>query len=156
MSRPLKTTESLYETDFYAWTQDQAARLRARSTDGSDGDIDWPNLIEEIETLGRAEKREAGRLVGNVLLELMKWRVLVGSQCGSLRCRIQVERLELRRQLTENASLQRLLPGMVEEEYEYARLRFVADTGLAQATNPAVCPFTIDEILDPTFYPEAA
>ena len=45
---------TLYEADFYAWTQRQAELLRAEEF----SDVDWNNLIEEIETLGRSERKE--------------------------------------------------------------------------------------------------
>ncbi|MFL5123282.1 MAG: DUF29 family protein, partial [Microvirga sp.] len=48
-----KLEESLYERDFYAWLQDQAAKLRARSHN----DLDWENLAEEIESVGRSERK---------------------------------------------------------------------------------------------------
>lgn len=43
---------SLYETDFYAWTQEQAKLLRK----GQWNELDLPNLIEEIESLGKQDK----------------------------------------------------------------------------------------------------
>lgn len=42
---------STYEQDFYGWTQEQAALLRA----GRLNDLDIENLIEEVETMGRSE-----------------------------------------------------------------------------------------------------
>lgn len=39
---------TLYETDFYAWTKRQAELLRAEEFE----QIDWDNLIEEIDSLG--------------------------------------------------------------------------------------------------------
>lgn len=48
------SAQSLYEEDFYAWTQEQAALLRA----GRVASVDLPNVLEEIETLGRKEIAE--------------------------------------------------------------------------------------------------
>ena len=48
-----ETSHSLYEVDFYAWTQRQGALLR----EGRFSELDMTNLIEEIESLGRSEKR---------------------------------------------------------------------------------------------------
>ena len=45
---------NLYETDFYAWTQRQSTLLRQEEFEA----VDWNNLIEEIETLGRSEQNE--------------------------------------------------------------------------------------------------
>ena len=46
--------ECLYETDFWAWTQEQANLLRHHQWN----QLDVPNLIEEIESLGRKERQE--------------------------------------------------------------------------------------------------
>jgi hypothetical protein len=43
---------SLYETDFYTWTQQQTQLLRAADY----ATVDWDHLIEEVETLGRRER----------------------------------------------------------------------------------------------------
>ena len=51
---------TLYEMDFYAWLQDQATKLHARSHN----DIDWENLAEEIESVGRSQKRENSQPAG--------------------------------------------------------------------------------------------
>jgi len=45
------TTQKIYETDYYQWTREQAQALRERHFDN----IDWENIIEEIEALGRSE-----------------------------------------------------------------------------------------------------
>jgi hypothetical protein len=56
--RPETTVRADYEADFFAWTQDQAQLLRARGRLG----LDWDNLAEEIESMGRRDRRalEAG------------------------------------------------------------------------------------------------
>ena len=64
---------SLYETDFYKWTQEMATLLRDRSYD----QVDWDNLVEEIESLGRSEKRaltsQIVRLVKHLLALVRFW-----------------------------------------------------------------------------------
>ena len=44
----------LYDEDFYVWTEVQADLLRARRFEA----LDLANLIEEVEALGRAERKE--------------------------------------------------------------------------------------------------
>ena len=60
-----------YEGDFYAWTQQQAEMLRARAPRG----LDWENLAEEIESMGRRDRREVERRLRVILHHLLKWRV---------------------------------------------------------------------------------
>jgi len=59
----------LYDTDFYAWIQDQAATLRAGNLAG----LDVNNLIEEIESMGRSEKRELRSRLVVLIVHLLKW-----------------------------------------------------------------------------------
>jgi hypothetical protein len=46
-------TPGLYETDFHAWSNEQARRLRQLKPEG----LDWENVAEEIKSLGRSDKR---------------------------------------------------------------------------------------------------
>ena len=71
MAKPQpKIEDSLYERDFYAWTQDQAVKLRARAHN----DIDWENVAEEIESVGRSDKKEIRRRLGVLVQHLLKWQ----------------------------------------------------------------------------------
>lgn len=58
-----------HETDFYTWTQEQAALLRA----GRLAELDTTNLIEEIEDMGRGERRELEYRLSLLLAHLLKW-----------------------------------------------------------------------------------
>src|SRR5437899_8828663 len=60
----------LYEQDFYAWTQQQAALLR----EGKMHELDLANLAEEIESVGRSDKRELGNRLEVIVMHLLKWR----------------------------------------------------------------------------------
>ena len=61
---------SLYEQDFYPWTLQQAELLRSRQLDCADLD----NIAEEIESMGRSEKRELVSRLTVLLLHLLKWQ----------------------------------------------------------------------------------
>lgn len=65
-------TIDLYERDYYAWTQEQAARLRALRPNG----LDVENLAEEIETLGRSERRAVTSLMRQIVHHLLKLEML--------------------------------------------------------------------------------
>ena len=60
--------EELYERDFYSWTEQQAAALKRKDLAA----IDWENVIEEIETLGRAEKSSLTSYYANAVEHLLK------------------------------------------------------------------------------------
>ncbi|MFM7561081.1 DUF29 family protein [Cylindrospermopsis raciborskii] len=55
--------KSLYESDFWLWTQDTIAKLKARDFDH----LDLENLLEEIEALGRSEKKELSSTIDTML-----------------------------------------------------------------------------------------
>ena len=59
---------ALYERDFYSWTEQQAAALKRKDLAA----IDWENVIEEIETLGRAEKSSLTSYYANAVEHLLK------------------------------------------------------------------------------------
>jgi hypothetical protein len=67
------SNSSLYEREFYAWTQEQAALLRENRV--SEADIaNIANIADEIESMGRSEKRELISRLTVLLLHLLKWQ----------------------------------------------------------------------------------
>jgi hypothetical protein len=58
-----------YHTDFYLWTQQQADLLRQ----GALSALDVENLIEEIESMGKRDRRAIGSYLRNVMMHLLKW-----------------------------------------------------------------------------------
>lgn len=62
-------SENLSETDFHAWTQQQATLLRHQQWN----QIDWPNLIEEIESLGQQQRQELRSRLSGLIGHLLKW-----------------------------------------------------------------------------------
>jgi hypothetical protein len=69
-AKSASNSRSIYQVDFYAWTQKQAALLR----EGRFNDLDVENLVEEIESLGRSEKRELESRLKVLLIHLLKWQ----------------------------------------------------------------------------------
>jgi hypothetical protein len=63
---------SLYEQDFIGWTEQQARVLRDAAAQGSNLSLDWANLIEEVESLGRSERRALGSEVKRIIQHLLK------------------------------------------------------------------------------------
>ena len=140
-----------HDEDFALWSAEQAALLRAGQQDG----LDRENLAEEIESLGRSERKEIRKRLRVLLAHLLKWQHQPAKQKGGWASTILVQRRELQRTLAENPSLRAHPSEILDEAYEIARLKAFDETGLPEATFPATCPFTIDEILDPDFLPDA-
>ena len=65
-----QSSGTLYAEDFYLWTQQQAALLRT----GKWQELDYENLAEEMESVGRSEKRELGNRLEVLLTHLLKWQ----------------------------------------------------------------------------------
>lgn len=64
--------ESQYDTDFFAWTQEQAARLRALPPESRGNGLDAANLAAEIESMGKRDRRAATSLLVRLVVHLLK------------------------------------------------------------------------------------
>jgi hypothetical protein len=106
--------DTLYDEDFFIWTERQAAALRRAAREGSNLPLDFENLAEEIEGLGRRDRREAGSLVKAILVHLIK---LSSSPARAPRQKWQAEtdrfRFALSQILDDSPSLRAHLPEMI-------------------------------------------
>src|SRR5258708_5354169 len=96
----------LYERDFYAWSREQAGLLRA----GKLSQADIAHIAEEIDSMGRTEKRELIRRFAVLLLHLLKWRFQPAKRGPSWEASVRVQRNRLADHLDDNPSLRPLLP----------------------------------------------
>ena len=140
----------LYDSDFYAWSREQAELLRA----GKLAEADIEHIAEEIDSMGRTEKRELVSRLEVLLLHLLKWRFQPGKRGPSWEASIRVQRYSIEDHLDDNPSLKPLLPQALASAYRKATLEAVAETGLAGPTFPAACPWTVEQVLDGGFWPE--
>lgn len=141
---------SLYHTDFHAWANQQAALLRA----GNLGAADIPNLIEEIESMGRSEQRELVNRLVVLLLHLLKWRFQPSLRGHSWRLSIREQRLRLAAHLADNPSLKAKPDLAMSRAYPLAMIEAERETGLAESTFPTDCPFSFAQIMDDHFWPD--
>ena len=139
-----------YEEDFYAWTVEQARLLRA----GEFSALDIANIAEEIESLGRSDRRELGSRLTVLLLHLLKWRSQPDIRSKSWFATIREQRRQIEKLLRESPSLSPFVATALTESYSDARDDAVEETGLAETALPAECPFTLDEVLSRSFLPE--
>ncbi|MFV3130246.1 DUF29 domain-containing protein [Niveispirillum sp. KHB5.9] len=142
---------SLYEKDFYAWANQQAALLRAGKLDAADIAL----IAEEIESMGRSEKRELVSRLTILLLHLLKWQFQPSLRGQSWRLSIANARDQLADHLDDNPSLKHKLDEAVVSAYRYATRQAAIETGLPQATFPANCPWSFTQIAGADFWPEA-
>jgi hypothetical protein len=152
MSKPAvkPPPNDLYETDFYAWTQQQARLLRERRWT----DLDLENVAEEIESVGRSEKREIRSRLKVLIAHLLKWKYQPGHRSPSWTTTILEQRSEIDELLKDSPSLGRYPAEVFLDLYLSARLRASREAGIALDLFPEECPFTIEEVLDVDFLPE--
>lgn len=145
---------STYDTDFYAWTQQQAAALAA----GHVSELDLANLAEEIESLGKSDWRELSSRLETLLMHLLKWRYQPEMrQTGhSWSSTIYTQRREIGKLLRQSPSLRREVPTMIDDGYPAARYLASVETRLPLATFPEACPWSEAQVLDMDFWPQAA
>lgn len=143
-------SSTLYEIDFYAWANQQAALLRAGKLSAADVE----HIAEEIESMGRSEKRELVSRLTILLLHLLKWQYQPTYRGASWEASIANTRDDLTDHIAGNPSLKPLIPEAIEAAYRRARREAAAETGLTAATFPADCPWPFDTIMDEAFWPE--
>jgi len=139
-----------YEQDFYAWTRHNAQLLR----EGKLAEIDIRNIAEELESMGKSEKRELINRLIVLLAHLLKWQLQPDHRSSSWNGTIIEQRRQIKRLLQDSPSLKRLLNTELNESYLDAILDAANDTGMPQANFPPACPYTIEQLLDNGFYPD--
>jgi hypothetical protein len=147
--KPIARKSVAFSEDYFGWTGDQARRLRAFKP----ADLDWQNLAEEIESLGRADRRALGSALKIVLEHLIKWRYQPGKRSDSWSDSIYEHRDRVLRILEDSPSLGNFPAEILDREYDRARRKALRDSKLAPTHVPAACPFTVTEVLNPDFWP---
>jgi hypothetical protein len=141
-----------YDTDFYAWTQAQAAAIRAKEVTA----LDIDHLAEEVEDLGRAVRKAIGSQLERLLSHLLKWQYDPATDPRRLwRVTIRHARREIADDLAENRSLQGYPAERLSLAYRRARLDAADETDLPLTTFPEACPWPIEQVLDDDFWPGA-
>jgi hypothetical protein len=117
-ARQLEHTKTdLYEQDFLAWTEDQAEALRTKQA----GALDWENLLEEVESMGRNERNAMESRLSLLLTHLMKWQWQPEKRGKSWMQTIREQRKAIRKILKNSPSLRSHVPEMLAEAWAEAR-----------------------------------
>ncbi|MFN9558485.1 MAG: DUF29 domain-containing protein, partial [Dolichospermum sp.] len=114
-------------------------------------DIDIPNLIAEIESMGKSEKRELKSRLIVLLIHLIKWQYQPEKRSESWRSTITEQRICIEALLEDSPSLQPLLIEIFADCYEKARSKASEETGIKLNFFPQESPFTLDETLNAYF-----
>ena len=142
--------DTVYEQDFYAWANQQAALLRA----GRLSEADIAHIAEEIESMGKSEKRELVSRLKVLMMHLLKWQFQPTGRSTSWRLTVEEQRREVVDHLADNPSLQSLMDTALASAYGSAVLVAARETGLDIALFPEECPWVYAQIIDRAFWPE--
>jgi uncharacterized protein DUF29 len=139
-----------YDEDFALWTAHQAALIRA----GRFELVDWANVAEEIESLGKRDLRQISNRLEVLLLHLLKWQFQPEARSTSWRGTIRTQRGRIQRVLKDSPSLRQRLDAEAREVYPRAREGAAEESNLRVARFPADCPYAAVQLLDDAFWPE--
>jgi hypothetical protein len=146
-------TSLLYEQDFYLWLQQTAQLLKVRNFE----EVDWDNLIEEIESMGRSEKRELkSRLIVLIehLLKLVYWEAEKENNANGWRSTIVEQRNQIELSLEDSPSLKPLLVEIFLDCYGKARKNTLQKYQLSANFFPEEPPFQLEDVLNPNYLPQ--
>jgi hypothetical protein len=132
-----------YNRDFYAWASEQAALLRA----GNLSAADIANIAEEIDSMGRSEKRELVNRLAVLLTHLLKWEHQPERLSRSWHLSLREQRREVADVLADNPSLRDRLGDLLADAYGKALLAAQRETGLPEETFPAACPWSFEQAM---------
>jgi hypothetical protein len=148
-----------YDKDFYAWAMENAELLRKKRFE----DIDIENVAEEIESMGKREKRALISHLAVLMAHLLKLqhkekhvkkKYEEGQSTTSWKSSIKNARRELLKLLKDSPSLRNHLELNLNEAYEDGVIKACDDTGMVEYDFPKQCPFSLNDCLDENFFPD--
>lgn len=139
-----------YEEDFYGWAMANAALLKK----GKFNQVDINHIIEEMENLGASEKRELVSRLSQLIMHLLKWHFQPTMRGHSWIYSIRAQRKQTKIHLKDNPSLKSKLAEILLDSYDVAISEAAKETSLDEKNFPSECPYTFDQIIDDTFFPE--
>jgi hypothetical protein len=139
----------LYDRDFYAWAVRNAELLRS----GHAEQADLTHIAEEIEDMGKRERRALQSRLGVLIGHLLKWQAQPELRSRSWQTTIRIQRREIAKLLADSPSLRRFLAENLGSAYEDGKLIAAAETNLPEEALPESSPFDLDQILSESFLP---
>ena len=121
----MTNASTLHRTEFFAWTKEQAEALRAAghaaSIPGTNRALDWENLAEEVESLGKSQRDALASQIERVLRHLAKLEFLPAEPPrGGWRRSIREGRVRIARILRDNPSLRAEIESIAQVEHHAA------------------------------------
>lgn len=139
-----------YENNFCAWLERNAALLRQ----GRISEIDAENIAEELETMGKSQHRELTNRLKILFAHLLKWEFEPDHRSNSWKRTIVEQRQQISQLLETSPSLKHGIDEKAKKAYRNAVEYAAAETGIPQADFPRACPYSMEQALDRSFYPD--
>lgn len=148
---------ALYDEDFYSWTQEQADLLRRAGEQrlNTPSGLDWEHLALEVWELGLSLELQLYNRYVVLIAHLLKWHYQPRRQGAGWRGTINEQRRRIARLLRKNPALKTVREAEFTEAYDDARELAADDSGLPIETFPPTCPFTVVQVEDKEFWPDA-
>jgi hypothetical protein len=153
--------KTLYDEDFFAWSKQQAKALRAAARTGSNQLLDWENLAEEVEDLGKSERRTLGSQILRIVEHLAKLEHSPATDPrAGWRSSIRDARDEIDTVLDESPSLRSELAPLISRQMARGICRAIAELqdrgeiGSVDLPGLRRSAYTADQILGDWFPPE--
>lgn len=147
LQKPTTSHQRLYNADFAQWVAQTTLLLQQGKFD----ELDIENLIEEVEDLGKRDRRALCSNLEIVLLHLLKWQFQPEQRSTSWRGSIREHRRRIARILKDSPSLNPYLQQEYQDCYLAARLQAADETGLPLKTFPEECPYFLEQALNEAF-----
>lgn len=144
------SNQHLHDSDFYAWTQETARLLK----EGKLREVDVMNVAEEIEDMGKSEKRGVVSQLSRLMTHLLQWQYQPTLRGNSWKNTIKASRIEIMDFFKDSPSLKNEVKSKFEVAYAKAILIAANETGIDEALFPQACPFSLEECLNDNFWPE--
>ena len=138
-----------YDADFFQWTQSTAELIRQ----GRVAEIDLEHVAEEIEDIGRRDRREGRSRMIVLVMHLLKWEMQPQLRTPSSRSTIDEQRMQIQLIIQDSPSLRRIPSEELASTYEHAVERASTETGVEAKRFPPSCSYTAEQILDAKFFP---
>jgi Domain of unknown function DUF29. len=139
-----------YSTDFNLWINQTAQLLRERRWH----EIDLPNLIQEVENLGKSERRGIASQLTRLLLHLLKWQYQPQLRTDSWLDSITDARTQIELAIEDSPSLRNYPAEQLGKSYQRARLQAARQTRMDVSVFPEICPYSLELVLAEDWLPE--
>ncbi len=142
-------TPSLYEADFLEWIELQVTLLRDRQFDR----VDFDNVIEELSSMGRSQRRALQSRLETLIAHLLKCQFQPDRKSASWLGTLIEQRSKIQRTLEDSPSLARAVEQYAVKVYPTALRRAVNETGLPSALFPTENPYSVADLLNMDYVP---